>query len=214
MKRLRHGKVELALHTLRPGEERPLLLLHGLGERSPAAVPDELSAWTGPVYALDFTGHGASTIPKGGGYHPEMLLADADAALAELGPVTLAGRGLGGYVAILLAGARPDRVRGVLVLDGPGLSGGGARPVSTHIGTPDRDASAPPDPFALLELSTDVRPPDYATLFARRARDLSGIDRPIAVCAAERPVWLEAVLGDSGVEASEPGEALARFASL
>ena len=39
VERLRHAKVELALHTLREGEGRPLLLLHGLGERTPAAVP-------------------------------------------------------------------------------------------------------------------------------------------------------------------------------
>ena len=214
MKRLRHGKIELALHPLRPGAGRPLLLLHGLAERSPDALPDELAAWQGPVYALDFTGHGESTVPTGGGYHPEMLLADADAALAELGPVTLAGRGLGGYVAILLAGARPELVRGVLVLDGPGLSGGGARPVSTHIGTPDLRASAPPDPFALLELSADVRPPDYVALFVQRARDLSGLDRPVAVCATERPVWLEAVLEDPGAVVSRPDEALTRYASL
>ncbi|MBV9256202.1 MAG: alpha/beta hydrolase, partial [Actinobacteria bacterium] len=32
---LRHGKVDLALHDLRAGTGRPLLLLHGLGERSP-----------------------------------------------------------------------------------------------------------------------------------------------------------------------------------
>ena len=214
MKRLWHGKIELALHPLRPGAGRPLLLLHGLAEHSPDALPDELGAWQGPVYALDFTGHGESTVPKGGGYHPEMLLADADAALAELGPVTLAGRGLGGYVAILLAGARPELVRGTLVLDGPGLSGGGARPVSTQIGTPDPRAAAPPDPFALLELSADVRPPDYAALFAQRARDLSGLDRPITVCAVERPVWLEAVVEDPGAVVSPPDKALARYASL
>ena len=36
--------------------------------------------WPGPVYGLDFTGHGASTVPVGGGYSAEMLLADADTA--------------------------------------------------------------------------------------------------------------------------------------
>ena len=34
--------------------------------------------------ALDFTGHGQSTIPAGGGYNAEILLADADIALAAL----------------------------------------------------------------------------------------------------------------------------------
>ncbi len=33
---LRHAKLELALHPLRDGEGGALLLLHGLGERSPA----------------------------------------------------------------------------------------------------------------------------------------------------------------------------------
>jgi hypothetical protein len=52
--RLRHGRVELALHALRSGEGRPLLLLHGLGERSPRIPGPELADWRGPVFALDF----------------------------------------------------------------------------------------------------------------------------------------------------------------
>ena len=56
--RLHHSKVELALHTLREGEGRALLLLHGLGERTPAAAPPELATWPGPIYGLDFTATG------------------------------------------------------------------------------------------------------------------------------------------------------------
>ena len=63
--RLRHSRVELALHELRPGSGRPLLLLHGLGERTPEAAPGEYLAWSGPIFGLDFTGHGASSIPRG-----------------------------------------------------------------------------------------------------------------------------------------------------
>ena len=63
MIRLAHSKVELALHELRGGGGQPLLLLHGLGERSPKEIPLELSGWPGPLYALDFTGHGDSTLP-------------------------------------------------------------------------------------------------------------------------------------------------------
>lgn len=212
--KLRHGRIELELHRLRDGGGRALLLLHGLGERSPQTVPDELASWPGPVAALDFTGHGGSSVPAGGGYHPEMLLGDADVALAELGEATLAGRGLGGYVAVLAAGGRPQQVRGALVLDGPGLSGGGARPATSHIGVPDPAAVAPPDPFALLELSNDVRPPDYVSLFARRASERSGLELPIAVCAGERPVWLETLLQQPGVAESGVSEALALYSTL
>jgi pimeloyl-ACP methyl ester carboxylesterase len=125
VERLHHSKVELALHTLREGEGRALLLLHGLGERTPAAAPPELAAWLGPIYGLDFTGHGQSTIPRGGGYTCEILMGDADTALRHLKQATLVGRGLGAYVALLLAGARPAEVRGAILRDGLGLAGGG-----------------------------------------------------------------------------------------
>ena len=151
---LRHARAELALHCLKEGGEgsasdephsaetastasarsraqtqgTPLLLLHGLAERSPEAVPPYLAEWPGPVFALDFVGHGASTMPEGGGYTAEMLLADADTALRHLGEATVLGRGLGAYVALLLAGARPDAVRGAILFDGPGILGGGTGP--------------------------------------------------------------------------------------
>jgi pimeloyl-ACP methyl ester carboxylesterase len=211
---LTHAKVRLALHELRPGTGRALLLLHGLGERSPEKPPEALNAWSGPILALDFTGHGASTLPAGGGYTAEVLMGDADAALTHLEQATLVGRGLGAYVALLLAGARPEAVRGALLCDGPGLAGGGARPGSAQVVTPDRAAVSPPDPFALAELARDVRPPEYATAFARQATGLSGLVRPITVCAVERAAWLRAVAEEPGVEESTMGEALALYASV
>ena len=132
-----HGRVALALHELRAGHGRPLLLLHALGERTPSTVPALYDAWPGPVHGLDFTGHGASTLPKGGGYTCEMLMADADAALGALGEATVVGRGIGAYVAVLLAGARPTAVRGAILRDGPGLVGGGITPTSPHVAVVD-----------------------------------------------------------------------------
>ncbi len=214
MKTLVHGKVRLALHSLRGGDGRALLLLHGLGERSPDRVPDEARAWPGPVVALDFTGHGASTIPDGGGYTAEILLADADAALADLGSATLLGRGLGAYVALLLAGARPVAVRGAILGDGPGLAGGGPRPCTTAIVAVDPDWVTPPDPFAVAELSRDVRPPDYAASFARQAAQLSGLEQPITVCAIGRPDWLRAVIDEPGAGVSDLSEALGAYARV
>jgi len=215
--RLRHGKVTLALHELRAGEGRALLLLHGLGERSPAALPERVRPWPGPVFALDFTGHGASTVPRSGGYSAEVLMADADAVLGRLGRATLLGRGLGAYVALLLAGARPQPVRGAILCDGPGLAGGGSRPGSPTVIVPwlaSRGEGATPDPFAQAELARDLRPPDYATSFLRQATQLSGLARPISVCAVERPEWLRAVVADPEVEETTLEAALAYCATV
>jgi pimeloyl-ACP methyl ester carboxylesterase len=210
---LTHNRVQLALHHLREGEGRPLLLLHGLGDRSPATVPDWASAWTGPVHALDFTGHGMSTVPAGGGYSAEILLADADAALAALGEVTVFGRGLGAYIALQLAGARATQVKGAVLCDGPGLAGGAIGPTSqSFVALPPRPT--PPDPYALFELSRDLRPPDYATLFVRLALEGSGLDEPISVAAVVKPPWLAAVADEVGVASCSIGEALATYAAV
>jgi pimeloyl-ACP methyl ester carboxylesterase len=207
---LRHNKVDLALHRLAAGDGTPLLLLHGLGEASPTKVPAWATDWPGPVVALDFTGHGHSTIPRGGGYSAEILLADADVALAELGTATIVGRGLGAYIALMLAGARPQAVRGTVLRDGPGLSGGPTGPTSQSFVELQPSAHAP-DPYALFELSRDLRPPDYATLFVRMAVEASGLDDPIAVTAVVRPPWLKAVVNEVGVVSCAVDEALAVY---
>jgi pimeloyl-ACP methyl ester carboxylesterase len=207
---VRNNKVDLALHRLRDGEGRPLLLLHGLGERSPEAVPDHLTSWPGPVWALDFTGHGRSTVPAGGGYFAEVLMADVDAALAHLGPCTLYGRGLGSYVGLLIAGARPDLVRGAVLDDGPGLAGGGPEPTTPFV-LGDVATGPAPDPYALLELSHDIRPADYAATYARQAAILSGLDTAVAVAAVVRPPWLAAVAAEPGVRSVGRDRAVSLF---
>lgn len=211
VRRLRHSKVELALHALREeGAGHPLLLLHGLAERSPSELPREYRDWPGAVFALDFTGHGDSEVPRGGGYTCEVLMGDADVALAEIGPATVVGRGLGAYVALLIAGARPELVRGAVLRDGPGLAGGSPVPGTPQIPMADPGAVAPPDPFVLAELASDVRPPDYAASFARQAAQLSDLEYPISVCASERPLWLRSVLEMPGVLAEPLPRALER----
>jgi pimeloyl-ACP methyl ester carboxylesterase len=209
---VRHSRIELALHRLRDGDGAPLLHLHGLGERSPEAVPGHLAGWPGAVWALDFTGHGASGMPVGGGYFCELLMADVDAALAQLGPTTLYGRGLGAYVALLVAGARPELVRGAILDDGPGLKGGGPEPTTPYVLPESLEAPGPPDPYALFELSHDVRPADYATTYARLAATLSGLDVALAVCAQVRPPWLAAVAAEPGVREIDRAGAVALFA--
>ena len=211
---LQHGKVRLALHELRSGRSGPVLLvLHGLGEQSPSEVPEPAEAWPGSVFALDFTGHGQSSVPAGGGYTCEVLMADADAALAEVGPATLLGRGLGAYVALLLAGARPADARGAVLVDGPGLFGGPPGPSSPAIVQLPGPSPVTPDPYALVELTRDVRPPDYAATFARQAAAASPLETPLTVSTVGRPPWLDAVAAEVGVAEAPAAEALATYAA-
>lgn len=190
---LLHGRVTLALHELRASNgARPLLHLHALGLRSPAGVPKDLAGWPGPVFALDFTGHGDSTIPKAGGYTAEVLIGDVDAAIEYIdSAVTLVGYGLGAYIALLTAGTRTEAVKGAILCDGPGIGGGGPVPGTPTVVRVDEHAPVPPDPYALAELSKDVRPPDYAVDFARLAANANR--NPFAIVARARPPWLEAV---------------------
>ncbi len=206
-----HGRITLALHELRGGSGRSLLLLHGLGERTPTHVPPTVASWRGPIFGLDFTGHGDSTIPSGGGYYAEVLMGDVDAALAHLGAATVYGRGLGAYLALLIAGSRCELVHGTILGDGPGLAGGGSTPGSPFIVLPPAAPVVPPDPFALVELASDVRPPDYATAFARQATHGSQLDEPIAVSARGRPEWLAAVAAEPGVRVCSLDEALTLY---
>jgi pimeloyl-ACP methyl ester carboxylesterase len=210
---LQHGKIRLALHELRRGAGPTLLLLHGLGERTPAQVVGPATAWPGAVVGLDFTGHGDSSVPAGGGYTCEVLMADADAALAALGPVTLLGRGIGAYVALLLAGARPADVRGAVLVDGPGLFGGPPGPSSPAIVMLPGPSPVTPDPYALIELTRDVRPPDYAATFVRQAAAASPLETPLTVSTVGRPLWLEAVAAEVGVATGRADEALAGYAA-
>ena len=237
--RLPHNKIELALHQLSEGQVdgaegqvdgsegqvdgsegqvdgaegcHPLLLLHGLGEEAGTTVPLPWDEWPGAIWALDFTGHGASTVPAGGGYTCEVLASDVDIALSHVGPATVVGRGLGAYIGLMTAAARPELVRGLVLADGPGLAGGSAGPGSgTWFSPGDADGQSP-DPFALFELSTDVRPPDYAMGFVRLMLDRSDLTNPITVTAKVSPPWLAAVTNEPGVVRETNEQARDRYA--
>lgn len=220
---LRHNKIDLALHLLRPDPlddarpSRPLLMLHGLGHSSPATVPHWVADWPGSIAALDFTGHGASTIPDGGGYAAETLMADADHALAYLTnddpdqTITVLGRGLGAYIALQIAGARASQIHGVILTDGPGLAGGPTGPSSQSFFALETNGSAP-DPYALVELGRDLRPGDHALSFVGLANTGSPATNPISVASSFRPKWLAAVADAPGVVETTIADALAAYA--
>jgi pimeloyl-ACP methyl ester carboxylesterase len=195
MKELRNARVSLALHTLQSGEGTSLLLLHTLGGSSDdfrAALP----RWSGPIHALDFSGHGRSGRIYGSGYYPELWAADADHALAAIGSeAVVLGSGLGAYCALLLAGGRREQVRCAVLSPGPGLDGD-AEPdhdrAATDLPTTPhaREILVSPctDSAALLEQDMDLRPPNYAARFAAAARRVVLIED-----GAARPAWWRAV---------------------
>jgi pimeloyl-ACP methyl ester carboxylesterase len=169
---LTHNQVQLALHHLRPARGARCCCCTGSASLRPERVPAWADAWPGPVHALDFTGHGASTVPAGGGYNAEILLADADAALAHLGEVTVVGRGLGAYVALMLAGARAAHVKGAVLCDGPGLAGGAIGPTSqSFVVLPPRNGPA----GSLRALRDVARPPPARLRHVVRAARARGL---------------------------------------
>ena len=119
-------------------DNTPIIMLHGWLDNSLTFVKlaPELTD-LGPVYALDFAGHGHSGHrPVGQSY----LLMDYVADLAELieryfqetpdGKVNLVGHSLGGIVGALYAAAFPERIRSLAMIDSLGAL---SRPVKETI---------------------------------------------------------------------------------
>ncbi|MEE1929568.1 alpha/beta hydrolase [Streptomyces sp. TRM 70351] len=97
-----------------------VLLLHGLMGRAShwATTARWLSARYRAV-GLDQRGHGRSGKPPGGPFDRDAYVADAEAAVEQLGlaPVALVGHAMGALTAWQLAARRPDLVRAVVVCD-------------------------------------------------------------------------------------------------
>jgi pimeloyl-ACP methyl ester carboxylesterase len=102
----------------------PIFLLHGwldTGDSFQFIVDAFAHDW--PFVALDWRGFGRSQWSQDGYWFPDYL-ADLDAVLDLLSPgvpVHLIGHSMGGNIATLYAGLRPERVRSVVNLEGFGL---------------------------------------------------------------------------------------------
>ncbi|MEV5506363.1 alpha/beta fold hydrolase [Streptomyces orinoci] len=97
-----------------------VLLLHGLMGR--AAHWAETAGWLSARHrtvALDQRGHGRSDKPVAGPYASEAYVADAQAAIEQLGlaPAILVGHAMGALTAWQLAARRPDLVRALVISD-------------------------------------------------------------------------------------------------
>jgi pimeloyl-ACP methyl ester carboxylesterase len=225
--KLEHGRVGLELQPLRKAEGVPLLLLHALGGRASDWVTGEArdawQDWRGPVHALDFAGHGASSPIRGGGYTPEFFLADADIALEAIGgSAVIVGDGIGAYAALLLAGSRPGDIRGALLRPGRGLAGGGTAPDWTRVVRADEwatrretlaSAYAPGTDPDVSQCETDLRPLDYVESFAMRAQALLFSSTLPDSDAPEW--WIEARKASGGrVASADPAIAVRELAAL
>jgi pimeloyl-ACP methyl ester carboxylesterase len=104
--------------------EAPLFLLHGwldAGETFQFMV--DAFKKDRPIIAPDWRGFGRSEWPQEGYGFPDYL-GDLDALMNELSPdapARIVGHSMGGNIANLYAGLRPDRVRCVINLEGLGL---------------------------------------------------------------------------------------------
>ena len=120
----------LDLHLTRwgppPSESlSPIVLLHGwldAGDTFQFMVDALRREW--PLVALDWRGFGRSQWPKEGYWFPDYL-GDLDALLELLSPgipARLVGHSMGGNIACLYAGLRPERIRCIVNLEGFGLT--------------------------------------------------------------------------------------------
>jgi pimeloyl-ACP methyl ester carboxylesterase len=132
------------------GDGPSVLLLHGLAGH--AGEWAETAGWLTErcrVVALDARGHGGSE------RHPPDVSPGAhvdDAAFAVqqlgLGAVVLVGQSLGGRTALLLAAARPDLVRGLVLADASPHGGEPADVVEADLADLDAALRRWPVPFA------------------------------------------------------------------
>ncbi len=152
--------LELTLRGLRhhvtrwPGEDpEPVFLLHGWMDTGDTfqflvdALPDRRTC-----IAPDWRGFGRSEWPAEGYWFPDYY-ADLEALIDHYAPgrpVTLVGHSMGGNIATMYAGIRPERVRRVVSIEGfgllrtdPGQAPGRYREWLDQVREPPRFASFP-----------------------------------------------------------------------
>lgn len=119
--RLNLPHIELAAHLFGPEDGRPVLALHGWLDNamSFARLAPRLEGLR--IVALDFAGHGHSAHrAPGAGYLLWDYAYDVLAVAEQLGweRFSLLGHSMGAIVSVLLAGAMPERIERLALIDG------------------------------------------------------------------------------------------------
>jgi pimeloyl-ACP methyl ester carboxylesterase len=173
--------LRIAAREWGPSDGPPVLALHGWLDNS--ATFDRLAPELPELHlvALDLAGHGRSqhrhpsVIPHFIDWAPEMVAA-ADAL--GWGRFSLIGHSMGAGISTLVAGAFPDRVERLVLLEGVGpLAADASR-------APKQLASAVDDEGRVATASRKVFP-DFDAAVAARIRD-SDLDREAARVLVER----------------------------
>lgn len=197
----------LRFHLYRwQGAGPPLILLHGWGDSGATYqfLVDHLRPDRNCL-ALDMRGFGRSEWPQEGYWFPNYL-ADLEALLEQISPdepVDLVGHSMGGNVAMLYAGIRPERVRRVVNLEGFGLPRSDPKQAPRRYREWLDEVRAGPQTYAehesfarfeeLLRKRNPLTPPERIAFIARAwARETSS--GRVVPRADPRHKWVNAIL--------------------
>ncbi|WP_314409071.1 alpha/beta hydrolase [Pseudomonas kuykendallii] len=119
--RLNLPHIELAAHLYGPEDGRPVIALHGWLDNAAsfARLAPKLTGMR--IVALDFAGHGHSAHrAAGAGYQLWDYALDVLLVAEQLGwpRFSLLGHSMGAIVSVLLAGAMPQRIERLALIDG------------------------------------------------------------------------------------------------
>lgn len=180
--RLRLPHIELAAHLFGPEDGQPVIALHGWldNANSFARLAPKLEGLR--IVALDMAGHGHSDHrPVGAGYSLWDYAHDVLRVAEQLGwqRFSLLGHSMGAIVSVVLAGALPDRITRVGLIDGVIPPTGDGSNAAERLGMALQ---------AQLELS-DKRKPVYSTLeraVEARMKGVVAVSREAAELLAQR----------------------------
>jgi len=177
---LRHHVLEWGSEGSVAADRPALVMLHGWMDVAASFqfVVDALSVER-HVLALDWRGFGNTDTPQADTYFFAEYLGDLELVLDALfgaarAPLDLLGHSMGGNVAMLYAGVRPDRVRRLINLEGFGM------PRSKPAQAPKRLAAW----LDALKAIEQLRPYDSLEAVAARLQKTNPLLRP------DRAAWL------------------------